>query len=87
MSSDSKRVAVDTADMWPEDTDENEGIVVNWFMTEESHIEEDDSLCEFQVEKVSVDVPAPVTGTLDEIVLPEDTEFEQGDTLAWIRLD
>jgi len=34
---------------------------------------------------VSVDVPAPVTGTLDELVLEEDDEFERGDVLAWIR--
>lgn len=87
MSSDSERVAVDTVDVWPEDTDEDEGVVVNWFMTVGSYVEEGDDICEFQVEKVSIDVPAPVTGTLNEIVLNEDDEFEQGDTLAWIRPD
>lgn len=87
MSSNPERVAVDTADVWPEDTDEDEGVVVNWFITEGSHVGEGNDLCEFQVEKVSVDVPAPVTGTLDEIVLEEDDEFEQGKTLAWIRPD
>lgn len=87
MSSNPERVAVDTADVWPEDTDEDEGVVVNWFITEGSHVAEGNDLCEFQVEKVSVNVPAPVTGTLDEIVLEEDEEFEQGKTLAWIRPD
>lgn len=87
MSPDSEYVAVDTADVWPEDADEDEGIVINWFMAEGSHVEEGDSICELQVEKVSIDVPAPVTGTLDEIVLEEDDEFEQGATLARVRPD
>ena len=87
MSSESERVAVETEDVWPEDTDEDEGVVVNWFTTEGSHVDEGGDLCEFQVEKVSVDVPAPVAGTLDEIVLDEDDEFERGATLAWIHPD
>lgn len=87
MSSDSERVAVETADVWPADTDQEEGVVVNWFTTEGAHVTEGDVLCEFQVEKVSVDVPSPATGTLDEIVLDEDDEFEEGDTLAWVRPD
>ncbi|MFC4990089.1 lipoyl domain-containing protein [Saliphagus infecundisoli] len=85
MSTDTDHIAIDTTDVWPEDVDEEEGVVVNWFHGPGSHVEEGNSLCEFQVEKVSVDVPAPVTGTLDEIILDEDDEFENGDTLAWIR--
>jgi pyruvate/2-oxoglutarate dehydrogenase complex dihydrolipoamide acyltransferase (E2) component len=34
---------------------------------------------------VSVDIRAPVAGTLDEIVVGEDDEFEIGDALGWIR--
>ncbi|PGF16659.1 biotin attachment protein [Natrinema sp. CBA1119] len=85
MSANDERVAVDTADVWPDDADEDEGVVVNWFLSEGSRVEEGDALCEYQVEKVSVDVPAPMTGTLDEIILEEDDEFERGDVLAWIR--
>ncbi|WP_339103875.1 lipoyl domain-containing protein [Haloterrigena salinisoli] len=84
MSPDDDRVAVDTGDVWPADTDEDEGVVVNWFLSEGSSVEEGDDLCEFQVEKVSVDVPAPTNGTLEEIALEEDDEFERGDVLAWI---
>lgn len=87
MSQDSERVAVDTAAVWPEDADADEGVVVNWFISDGSHVDEGDALCEFQVEKVSVDVPSPASGTLDEITLDEDDEFEKGDTLAWIRPD
>ena len=84
MSEDGDRVAVDSGDVWPEDTDEDEAVVVNWFLGEGSRVEEGDELCEFQVEKVGVDVPAPATGTLAEIVLEEDAEFERGAVLAWI---
>ncbi|NUB91876.1 biotin attachment protein [Haloterrigena sp. SYSU A121-1] len=84
MSTDDDRVAVDTGDVWPEDTDEDEGVVVNWFLSEGAGVEAGDDLCEFQVEKVSVDVPAPTDGAIDEIVLEEDDEFERGAVLAWI---
>ena len=84
MSGDDDRVAVDSGDVWPEDTDEDEAVVVNWFLNEGSRVEAGDDLCEFQVEKVSVDVPAPATGTLAEIALEEDDEFERGAVLAWI---
>ncbi|ELY97700.1 lipoyl domain-containing protein [Natrialba aegyptia] len=85
MSSNAPRVAVETADVWPADTDENEGVVVNWFTSEGTRVDEGDPLCEFQVEKVSVDVPAPASGILDEIALDEDDEFEKGETIAWVR--
>ncbi|MDQ2049035.1 lipoyl domain-containing protein [Natronolimnohabitans sp. A-GB9] len=84
MTATDDRVAVETGDVWPADTDEDEGVVVNWFLSEGSRVEAGDDLCEFQVEKVSVDVPAPESGTLDEIALEEDDEFERGDVLAWI---
>ncbi|MFC6988440.1 lipoyl domain-containing protein [Haloplanus sp. GCM10025708] len=78
------RVAVDSAAVWPEDTDEDEGVVSNWFVREGARIEEGDVVCEIQVEKVSVDVPAPATGELDEIAHGEGDEFRRGDALAWV---
>jgi pyruvate/2-oxoglutarate dehydrogenase complex dihydrolipoamide acyltransferase (E2) component len=80
-----ERVAVDVDAVWPEDTEEDEGVVVNWFVREGATVEEGDTLCEIQVEKVSVDVLAPVSGELVEIVLGEDAEFGRGDTLARIQ--
>ncbi|WP_144926603.1 lipoyl domain-containing protein [Halorubrum salsamenti] len=79
------RVAVRATGDWEADVDETEGILVDWFAREGRSIEEGDTLCEIQVEKVSVDIQAPVAGTLDEIVVGEDDEFEIGDTLGWIR--
>jgi len=79
------RVAVDTAAVWPDDVEAEEGVVVNWFAREGRAVNEGETLCEIQVEKVSVDVPAPKAGELVEIVLGEDDEFVKGDTLAWIQ--
>lgn len=78
------RVAVEVDAVWPADVDEDEGVVVNWFVSAGSQVNEGEELCEIQVEKVSVDVPAPTTGELVEIVLEEDYEFTRGDTLAYI---
>ncbi|GAB7019130.1 lipoyl domain-containing protein [Halostagnicola bangensis] len=79
------RLEINTEDVWPEDADEDEGVVTNWFTSEGSRVEEGDTLCEIQVEKVSVDVPAPVAGTLSEIVRDEDDEFERGEILAVLK--
>ncbi|WP_302081974.1 lipoyl domain-containing protein [Salinibaculum rarum] len=84
MSEHEDSVAVTLAE-WPDDADSDEGVVVNWFTREGASVDEGDSLCEVQVEKVSVDVLAPADGTLAEIVCDEDDEFERGDTLAWLE--
>ena len=78
------RVAINVDEYWPEDADDDEGIVINWFVSEGGAVEEGDVLCEIQVEKVDVDIPAPTSGTLTEIVVPEDGEFGHGDVLAYI---
>ncbi|WP_049986132.1 lipoyl domain-containing protein [Halobellus rufus] len=83
MSEHTDRVAV-TVSEWPGDVESEEGVVVNWFVGEGSDVEESESLCEIQIEKVSLDVYAPASGVLSEIVREEDAEFERGDTLAWI---
>jgi|GEM_PF-293097 len=80
------RVAVDSGDVWPADADDiAEGYVATWFAREGAAVEAGETLCEIQIEKVGVDVPAPVEGRLAEIVAPEDAEFERGDVLAWIE--
>ncbi|MFB6252366.1 MAG: lipoyl domain-containing protein [Halobellus sp.] len=86
MSGETDRVAVTLAE-WPDDADSDEGVVVNWFAREGAAVDAETSLCEVQVEKVSVDVLAPVAGTLEEVVVDEDGEFARGDTLAWMVSD
>ncbi|ALG81236.1 lipoyl domain-containing protein [Halanaeroarchaeum sulfurireducens] len=83
MSGDRTPVAVD--DIWPEDTDPEEGVVVDWYVSEGASVEDGETLCTIQVEKVDIDVPAPVGGTLAEIVLHEEQVCGPGDTLAWIE--
>ncbi|TYT62259.1 lipoyl domain-containing protein [Natrialba swarupiae] len=83
----SAHLEIDTADVWPEEIDEDEGIVTNWFAREGSRVEDGETLCEIQIEKVSVDVPAPAAGTVHEIVCDEDDVFERGDILALFEGD
>ncbi|MFB6132483.1 MAG: biotin/lipoyl-containing protein [Halanaeroarchaeum sp.] len=81
------RVAVTVDAVWPEDTDEEEAVVVDWFASKEDRIEEGATLCTIQVEKVDIDVPAPVAGVVDEIVVGEDEVCRPGETVAWIRAE
>ncbi|MFC7007344.1 lipoyl domain-containing protein [Halalkalicoccus salilacus] len=85
MSENTDRVAITAGGDWTDDVDAEEGVVVNWFVGEGSAVDDGDTLCEIQIEKVSIDMEAPIDGTLDEIVHDEDDEFTIGETLAWIE--
>ena len=79
-------VEIDSEDVWPEDAEDvDEGIVANWFVREGGRVQDGEALCEIQIEKVSVDVPAPVSGTVAEILVGENEEFRRGDAL--VRID
>ncbi|WP_252699929.1 lipoyl domain-containing protein [Natronosalvus vescus] len=76
-------VDIDSEAFWPADAEEvDEAVVATWFVREGATVEEGDTLCEIQIEKVSVDVPAPATGTLETIVVGENEEFRRGDSLG-----
>lgn len=81
----SERVPVDASAIWPSDVDEDEGVVVDWFVGEGTSVEQGETICIVQVEKVDVDVPAPASGVLVEVLRAEDDEIERGETLAWIE--
>lgn len=78
-------IAIEAAEVWPDDVDETVGIVANWFVREGASVTEGNPICELQVEKVSVDVPAPVSGTLVEITCGEDEEITVEETLGRIE--
>lgn len=79
------RVAVDSAAVWPEDSmDVEEAVVANWFVREGSAVAAGETVCEIQIEKVSVDVPAPVDGELAVVQVAEDETFTRGAVLAEI---
>jgi pyruvate/2-oxoglutarate dehydrogenase complex dihydrolipoamide acyltransferase (E2) component len=78
------RIPVVADGAWTDDVDDDEGVVVNWFARAGRRVEAGETLCEVQVEKVSVDIAAPADGELADIVHDEDDAFTVGDTLAWI---
>ncbi|RDZ63435.1 biotin attachment protein [Haloferax sp. Atlit-12N] len=77
---------VNSADSWPDDADDvAEGYLANWFVSEGSAVDEGETLCEIQVEKVSIDVAAPTAGTVTEILVAEGGDFDRGDVLARVQ--
>ncbi|WP_148414505.1 lipoyl domain-containing protein [Haloferax sp. KTX1] len=82
----SDTVDVNSADSWPDDADDvTEGYLANWFVREGSAVDEGETLCEIQVEKVSIDVAAPTTGTVAERLVAEGDDFARGDVLARVQ--
>ncbi|MBO0585923.1 dihydrolipoamide acetyltransferase family protein [Sporosarcina sp. E16_8] len=63
----------------------HEGEVVKWFVAKGDKINEDDILLEIQNDKAVVEIPSPVTGTVEEILVSEGTVSVVGDVL--IRFD
>ncbi|WP_042471483.1 dihydrolipoamide acetyltransferase family protein [Bacillus ndiopicus] len=63
----------------------HEGEIVKWFVKAGDHVKEDDILCEVQNDKAVVEIPSPVEGTVEEVLVAEGTVAVVGDVL--IRLD
>lgn len=63
----------------------HEGEIVKWFVAKGDKINEDDILLEIQNDKAVVEIPSPVTGTVEEILVSEGTVSIVGDVL--IRFD
>jgi pyruvate/2-oxoglutarate dehydrogenase complex dihydrolipoamide acyltransferase (E2) component len=79
---------IDSGAVWPADADDvEEAVVSNWFVREGATVEAGETVCEIQIEKVSVDVPAPATGRLVQRSVPENGEFRRGDVLGRIDAD
>lgn len=63
----------------------HEGEIVKWFVKAGDTIEEDDILCEVQNDKAVVEIPSPVSGTVEEVLVEEGTVAIVGDVL--VRID
>lgn len=63
----------------------HEGEIVKWFVKTGDQVKEDDILCEVQNDKAVVEIPSPVEGTVEEILIEEGTVAVVGDIL--IRFD
>lgn len=63
----------------------HEGEIVKWFVKAGDKIEEDDILVEVQNDKAVVEIPSPVSGTVEEVLVEEGTVAVVGDIL--VRID
>ncbi|HYK75272.1 MAG TPA: dihydrolipoamide acetyltransferase family protein [Pseudoneobacillus sp.] len=59
----------------------HEGEIVKWFVKKGDKVQEDDVLCEVQNDKAVVEIPSPVAGTVEEILVEEGTVATVGQTL------
>lgn len=60
----------------------SEATVSTWFKKVGDAVARDEILCELETDKVSVEVPAPVAGTITEITAPEGTTVDASARLA-----
>ena len=58
-----------------------------WLVMPGNRVEEGDPLLEVSAESVVIDIPAPVDGTLVEVLVSEDEPIETGQLLAVIECD
>ncbi|MGE8206746.1 dihydrolipoamide acetyltransferase family protein [Heyndrickxia sp. NPDC080065] len=59
----------------------HEGEIVKWFVKPGDKVGEDDVLCEVQNDKAVVEIPSPVAGTVEAILVEEGTVAIVGDVL------
>ena len=60
----------------------HEGEIVKWFIKPGDKVQEDDVLCEVQNDKSVVEIPSPVAGTVEEVLVEEGTVAVVGDVLV-----
>ena len=60
----------------------HEGEIVKWFIKPGDKVQEDDVLCEIQNDKSVVEIPSPVEGTVEEVLVQEGTVAVVGDVLV-----
>ena len=61
-----------------------EGVLATWFVEDGDTVQEDQLLAEVQVDKVSAEIPAPVSGVVRRLV-EQDTVVRQGTPIARIE--
>ncbi|MFJ8257012.1 dihydrolipoamide acetyltransferase family protein [Peribacillus asahii] len=60
----------------------HEGEIVKWFVKPGDKVQEDDVLCEVQNDKAVVEIPSPVEGTVEDVLVEEGTVAVVGDVLV-----
>ncbi len=61
-----------------------EATVATWFKKTGDQVAVDEMLCELETDKVTVEVPSPIAGTISEIIAPEGTTVSVEALLAQI---
>ncbi len=61
-----------------------EGTIEIWTVREGEWIEKDQTICEMTTDKVDAEIPAPASGVVTRILVPEGTTVEVGADLAII---
>ena len=61
-----------------------EGTVTRWLKSVGDHVDVDEPLLEVSTDKVDTEIPSPVAGTLQEVLVQEDETVEVGTVLARI---
>jgi len=61
--------------------------IVRWLKSAGESVARDEPLIEVETDKVTVEIAAPASGVLREIVKPEGEEIAPGELLAWIDAD
>ncbi|HSF26981.1 MAG TPA: lipoyl domain-containing protein [Actinomycetes bacterium] len=65
------------------DDPDGEGVVATWFVRDGEPVAVDQLLAEVALDKVSVEVPAPVAGTV-HLLVEEEEVVRQGEAIARI---
>src|ERR1700675_3884803 len=60
--------------------------ILKWCKAVGDNVVKDEPLLELETDKVTVEVPAPVSGTLIEVLKPESAEVSPDEVLARLRL-
>ncbi len=68
-------------------TSMTEGTVISWLKSEGDQVTADETICEISTDKIDTECPAPVGGTLLEIVVPEGETVEVGVVIGRIGGD
>lgn len=63
------------------------GEIKKWNVRTGQHIVEDETIAEIETDKAVVELPSPVTGTIEEIRFPEGSTANVGDVLATIKIE
>jgi pyruvate dehydrogenase E2 component (dihydrolipoamide acetyltransferase) len=61
------------------------GEIKKWDVKKGERIEEDQTIAEVETDKAVVDLPSPVTGTIEDLKFPEGAKVNVGDVIAVIR--